>query len=191
MALKSCWLACLFVLSTAAIAPAQAVTYNETFNVENNTLAGAEGILAQDNLIIGRRGGSLFDDESIDFYRFDFIAEGLVLLLDLEISPDDIELSRTPPRMDLYLDDGFGGFNLLASPNLVSTGSFISFLVDLTGPFFLGVSGSPYDPELHLEPPHDTNLTYTVGIQVVPVPAAVWMLGSALAATGLFGRRRG
>jgi len=30
-----------------------------------------------------------------------------------------------------------------------------------------------------------------VGIQVVPVPAAVWMLGSALAATGLFGRRRG
>jgi hypothetical protein len=177
-------------LAALTASPAQAATYFETFNDDNNTLAGAEEILAGDTEILGYRGAELFDDESIDFYKFDFLSQGLTLLLELTIDQADIDAFKSAPTMDLYVDDGFGVAQLLSSPNLISTGSFISFLVDISGPFYLGVSGSSFDPDF--EPtPFDTNLTYTVSVQAVPVPAAVWMLGSAIAATGLVRRRRG
>jgi hypothetical protein len=188
-------------LATLAFSPVHAATVFEIDNTSNNTLAGAQEILAGDTAIIGYRGlvpidptESFLDDESIDFYKFDFLSEGLTLLLDLTIEQADIDAFRQPPTMNLYVDDGLGGFDLLASPNLISTGSFISWLVDIAGPFYLGVSGSAYEPgdnpDFPLPKPFDTDLTYIVSVQAVPVPAAVWMLSSAIAATGLASRRR-
>lgn len=178
-----------------SLGSAQAATVVEIDNLGNNTLNGAQDVFATDDLIIGYRGTidfglgeSLIDDESFDFYRLD-LTPGFNWVFELFINDADIEAGKNPPAMNLYVDDGFGGAELFSSPEVISTGTFISFLISAPGTYFLGVSGPSYDPSF--EPaPFDTNLTYNVRISAVPVPAAAWLMLSALPALAR-ARRRG
>jgi hypothetical protein len=178
------------MLASCLLGNAQAATVFEIDNNLNNSVDGAQDIFPTDDLIIGYRGSELLDDESIDFFRFSLNALD-TLTLNLTLLDGDLEAGRQPPRMDLYTRSSEGAALLVdAGVNYLNTGTFISFLAELAGDYFLGVSGTAVtDPDAPL--PFDTNLTYNVEVAVapVPVPAAAWLLASALPALA-FGRSR-
>ena len=172
----------------AACASSQAATVFEIDNTANNTLEGAQQILPGDTLLIGYRGTfedgrfSIFDDTSTDYFSLTMLAlEGLSLSLSVE--PMDAAM----PTLRLLNEDGseVGVDPALGFVNFFNLGGGIEFLSPIAASYFIAVSGDSLG--------FATDLAYLVQIQRVepiPVPAAIWLLGSTMTVLAGISRRR-
>jgi hypothetical protein len=86
--------------------------------------------------------------------------------------------------------EGYDGANLVGTATMAfSAAGYVWLQADLTGVTSLTIYGTnpaiqPFETRWAMD-----NFTYEPSTPV-PVPAAVWLFGSALAGLGLFGKRR-
>jgi hypothetical protein len=92
------------------------------------------------------------------------LSAGSYLVVVSESLNDPLNASLIPDGVDSYLSEGFVGFE--------------EFNVDVNPGF--------YFPNI----PHAYSFTVTGDVSQVPLPAAVWMFGSALAGLGAIGRKK-
>lgn len=175
----------------------------EDFDTDNSTLATAQyvGDLAEygDIHIFGGRGEVLeffdfLDDSEADFYSFDVEAGTSVHINTL-----------TPFGPEEFDDPVLGLFNNLGDElasnddsHIADSGadeeeffgydSFISYHFEDAGTYIIAISG--YDDFDFSDADGATDFLYTVEITSVPVPAAVWLFGSALVGLVGLGRRK-
>lgn len=195
----------LAVLGTASLT-AQAAY--EDLNTDNRTIATAQvlGSLSSGALnVFGVRGTvSLFgltvvDNNAADFYSFTVGAnQVLTLTVDTPDGPQD----NDDPMVGLFSadgtrlavdDDGGPGYDSLLTFTISNPGTFYAAVTGFDDFDFDGIADLFEDENSGSGIP-DTNFQYNLqisavdGPQPVPVPAAGWLLGTAL--LGLARRRR-
>ena len=195
----------LAVLGTASLT-AQAAY--EDLNTDNSTIATAQvlGSLSSGALnVFGVRGTvSLFgltvvDNNAADFYSFTVGAnQVLTLTVDTPDGPQD----NDDPMVGLFSadgtrlavdDDGGPGYDSLLTFTISNPGTFYAAVTGFDDFDFDGIADLFEDENSGSGIP-DTNFQYNLqisavdGPQPVPVPAAGWLLGTAL--LGLARRRR-
>lgn len=188
-------LATTFLLLGAASSGSYAAS--ESLLADNSTLATAQavGLFNHEGVInvFGLRGtidlfGTLIvDDDNADYYSFDITTPSIITLsVDTPEGPffdhDPIVGLFAPNGSKLLVDDDSGpGWD-----------SLLSMPVYLPGIYYAAVSGFS-DFDFVSVPGSSTNWSYILQITAtpVPVPAAAWLLGSALFALALRRRSRG
>ena len=172
---------------------------SENLLSDNSTFGAAQSVgpFTSDGLIevFGIRGTALFlgsptetnDDSNADFYSFD-VAANQKLTLSVITLKGNIELND--PTVGLFSSAGL----LLMSNDDISPSNFDSQLsLVITPGHYVAAVGGFFDD---LDPFHGftgggaTDFAYTLQMQLqaVPVPAAVWLLGSSF--LGMLGFRR-
>ncbi|WP_150051321.1 MULTISPECIES: DVUA0089 family protein [Methylomonas] len=150
------------------------------------TLTGADPVIN----VLGVRGsvygGLIVDNDDVDFYSFDITA------------PTWLKLTVTTPDGPLFGDDPIVGLfdtsgSLVAYDDDAGPG-FDAFLVwEITEPGTYTAAVAGYDDfgfESLAGVSTDFFYTLQIDIAAVPVPAAVWLMGSALLGLGLTGKKR-
>lgn len=184
---------------------AQAQLASEDLSVDNSTYSTAQAVGAlslsgvTEISVSGLRGSvSLFgytfaDDSKADFYSFTVAAPAVLTLSTITpsgyLSGNDTILGlfdASGYELD-FNDDAYNGssYDSLIAYNILSAGTYIAAVSGFSGKDykFTGSTGS-------------SNFAYTLQAEVsaipssVPVPAAAWLMGSALTGLGLFGRKR-
>lgn len=207
MNLRKTALACALALSGAASLGAHAASENIT--VDNGSIATAQalGPLSGEGVlnVSGVRGSvSLFgslvvDNNDPDFYSF---SVGANKVITLRVDTPEGPLQLNDPMVALFSadgtrlavdDDGGPGFDSLLSYTISNPGTFYAAVTGFDDFDFDGVADI-FEDEGSGDGIPNTNFLYNLQISAangpapVPVPAAGWLLGSAL--LGLARRRK-
>ncbi len=177
----------LFILSNNIQASIEDLTTdNSSFST-----AQAVGSLDIDGEILEIEGvrGSLFrDDDNADFYSFQ-VSDPSTLIITAYVPYGPLELPFEPdlPVLGLYDTTGLQ----LANDDDGSDGydPYLAYFISTPGTYIAAISG--YD-DFDFIGGGDTDFAYTLELSadtsVIPVPATIWLFGSAL--VGLFGLSR-
>jgi len=207
MKFRTTALASTLALLGAASLGAQAAS--ENLLIDNSTLATAQalGPLSDEGVlnVAGLRGtldffGTLFvDDNNADFYSFHVGANQVVTL---RVDTPEGPVRNDDPMVALFAedgtrlavdDDGGPGYDALLTFTVNNPGTFYAAVTGFDDFDFDGIADL-FEDEGSGSPIPNTNFSYLLQISStavqapVPVPAAGWLLGSAL--LGLARRKR-
>lgn len=166
----------------------------EDLNTDNSSYSTAQyvGDLSAETLInvFGVRGSvsvfntTITDDSNADFFSFDITSPAL---LKLNVFTTFGPTENNDPMVGLY--DSNGVQLSYDDDGGVGYDSFLQYVISAPGTYIAAVTGYP---DFDFIGGGSTDFLYTLQAEVtaVPVPAAIWMMGSSLLGLGFVGRKR-
>jgi len=173
----------------------------EDFALDNSDISNAQHIGDLDEYgdihLFGVRGEvsvfgvTISDNDNADFYSFDasagnsisinvFTPEGPEEFNDTILGLFDINGNEIATDDDGHVSFEDFGYDSKINYNITETGTYYFAITGWGDDFF---TGDIFDDE-------STDFLYTVEVSNVPVPAAVWLFGTALVGVAGLGRRR-
>lgn len=175
---KTGWASVLLVASSLVALNASALTRNLDYNDDDNGLVGSGDAGSFSNSYDS--GASVSD-------RYDFASDGVFsgdLGIDLGTTDGEVPagFDITNMKIEVFRVDG-GGDVLLASDNLDDDALQVSVLFQTGQNYYLLVTGDATGAK-------GGSYTGNYAVAAVPLPAAVWLFGSALAGLAVVRRRK-
>lgn len=186
--------ACLAILGCTSLG---AQASSENLSIDNSAIATAQNVdpFGSENTIhvFGLRGSveffgtTVFDNDDVDYYAFTLDADRTITL---RVDTPEGPFRDNDPIVGLFSADGLLlGFDDDGGPGY---DSLLNYTTSAAGTYFAAVGGYS-NSGFNFENGGASNFQYHLTLShvpsAVPVPAAVWLLGTGL--LGLAARKRG